>query len=75
MAPAALAHPGRLDEDGCHHVRKAFIYQSGKVVRPGEYHCHRAAIGKPFKLDGTEVLLERKDQIERDEPDDKDEAQ
>ena len=54
-------HPGRLNQDGCHHVRKDFIYKSGKVVRKGEYHCHRLLVGKPAVLDGSEVLAERGD--------------
>lgn len=28
---AAMAHPGGLDRNGCHHNRKT-----------GEYHCHRS---------------------------------
>ncbi|MBB4039299.1 hypothetical protein GGR34_000934 [Microvirga flocculans] len=30
LATAALAHPGGLDRNGCHHNRKS-----------GGYHCHR----------------------------------
>ena len=62
----APAHPGRLNKDGCHHVRKDFTYQSGKVVRKGEYHCHRLLVGKPAILDGSEILADRGDN-EKDE--------
>lgn len=49
--PAAHAHPGGLDANGCHTNRKT-----------GEYHCHRAATpppprpapsGKPNRAAGT----------------------
>ena len=58
---AGNAHPGRLDKDGCHHVRKTFTYKSGKVLLAGDYHCHRGLIGKPIILDGREVLAEKGD--------------
>ena len=62
------SHPGRLDKTGCHHVRKDFIYKSGKVVRKGDYHCHRLLIGKPAVLDGSEVLGDKgDDQKDQDE--------
>lgn len=62
-----LAHPGRLGKDGCHTVRKRFCYQNGRCVEPGEYHCHRALIGKPIVLDGLEVLGERGDDQQDEE--------
>ena len=66
----AASHPGRLDQAGCHTVRKpgGFTYKSGKVAPQGEFHCHRALIGKPAVLDGLEVLGERGDEA-RDEDD------
>lgn len=64
---AGIAHPGRLNQDGCHTVRKDFIYKSGKVVRKGEYHCHRLLIGKPAVLDGSEVLADRGDEQKDEE--------
>ena len=60
-AGQSIAHPGRLDKDGCHHVRKDFTYKSGKVVRKGDYHCHRLLIGQPAILDGLEVLADKDD--------------
>ena len=65
-AVGAAAHPGRLDKDGCHHVRKAFVYRSGKVAPKGEYHCHRLAQGQPARLDGREVLMGSKAELERE---------
>lgn len=69
----SAAHPGRLDADGCHHVRKDFNYTSGHVARRGEYHCHRLLTGMPLApaiiLDGREVLMEDRSDVERDEPD------
>ena len=65
----AMAHPGRLNEDGCHFVRRDFVYKSGKVMRKGEYHCHRGLVGKPIILDGHEVLAERGDEHRNDESD------
>ena len=62
------AHPGRLDKDGCHHVRKDFIYKSGKVAPKGEYHCHRLLGGHGGTiLDGREVLMDDRRDIERDQ--------
>lgn len=66
-AGSGVAHPGRLDKDGCHHVRKDFTYKSGKIVRKGDYHCHRLLIGKPAILDGREILAERGDNEKDDE--------
>ena len=67
LAPGlAPAHPGRLNKDGCHHVRKDFTYKSGKLIRRGEYHCHRLLVGKPAILDGSEILADRGDN-EKDE--------
>ncbi|HAM57416.1 MAG TPA: hypothetical protein DCQ64_19180 [Candidatus Rokubacteria bacterium] len=66
---SASAHPGRLDEDGCHHVRKNFVYSSGRVVLKGDYHCHRLLVGKPATLDGREVLGERGDEHAEDKED------
>lgn len=68
----AAGHPGRLDAEGCHTVRKpgGFVYKSGVVAPEGDYHCHRALAGKPMILDGREVLGEPGDQ-DRDEDDDR----
>ena len=65
-SPAA-SHPGRLNAEGCHTVRKDFTYTSGKVMRKGEYHCHRLLVGKPAILDGSEILAERGDHEKDDE--------
>ena len=72
--PATVgSHPGRLDKSGCHHVRKDFVYTSGKVVRRGEYHCHRLLSGERLVpaiiLDGREVLMDSRKEIERDHDD------
>ena len=67
VAPPVGAHPGRLDAEGCHHVRKDFVYQSGTVAKKGDFHCHRTVIGRPFRLDGTEVLMEDRRDTERDD--------
>ena len=68
---ALEAHPGRLDATGCHTVRKDFVYKSGKVVRRGEVHCHRLLTGERLRpaiiLDGREVLMDSRRDIERDE--------
>lgn len=74
VATPTWSHPGRLDTDGCHHVRKDFVYASGKIVRKGDYHCHRLLIGKDAKLDGREVLGERGDQ-HKDDAEDGNDAQ
>jgi len=49
-----MAHPGRLDAKGCHHVETKFVYKSGKVAEVGDSHCHRS-LGD-MRLDGLEVL-------------------
>ena len=78
LAGSLAAHPGRLDQTGCHTVRKDFTYKSGKVVRRGEVHCHRLLTGERLKpaiiLDGREVLMDSRRDIERDEDDDKEES-
>ena len=71
-APAiSFAHPGRLDTNGCHHVRKDFRYRSGKVAPRGEYHCHRLLTGERLSpaiiLDGREVLMDSRQDVEREE--------
>jgi len=55
IAAPANAHPGGLDKDGCHHVHTRFVYKNGRVVEPGEYHCHRPLDGG-MALDGKEAL-------------------
>lgn len=51
------AHPGRLDERGCHEVRHDFQYSDGRVAKKGDAHCHRVlGIGAGVRLDGTESL-------------------
>ena len=70
VVPPIGAHPGRLDAEGCHRVRKDFVYQSGRVAKKGDSHCHRAAIGRPFMLDGREVLMGDPREVERAAPDD-----
>jgi hypothetical protein len=55
----ALAHPGRLNDDGCHQVHKDWKYKNGKVLKAGSMHCHRG-LGK-MKLDGSELLEDPKD--------------
>ena len=62
----AAAHPGRLDAEGCHHVRKDFRYASGRIAKAGEFHCHRLVTGKPMVLDGREVLMESRVDVERE---------
>ena len=63
------AHPGRLDQTGCHTVRKpgGFTYKSGKVAPEGQYHCHRALVGKPIVLDGLEGVGERGDEAQEED--------
>ena len=67
------AHPGRLDKTGCHHVRKDFRYTSGKVAPRGQYHCHRLLSGERLVpamiLDGREVLMDSRQDVEREEED------
>lgn len=53
VGPAA-AHPGRLDEHGCHHVHVRWVAKDGTVFEPGTEHCHRK-LGE-MKLDGRERL-------------------
>ena len=69
----ASAHPGRLDKTGCHTVRKDFVYKSGKVAPRGQYHCHRLLTGERLVpaiiLDGREVLMDDRRDVERDDPD------
>lgn len=71
LALPALAwgHPGRLDVQGCHTVRKpgGFVYKSGKVAPQGEVHCHRALVGQPIVLDGREVLGDRGDEAREED--------
>lgn len=50
----ALAHPGRLDDKGCHKVAKDYEYESGKILKAGTYHCHGKLNDTP--LDGTQLL-------------------
>ena len=73
------SHPGRLDKTGCHHVRKDFVYTSGKVVRRGEYHCHRLLSGERLVpaiiLDGREVLMDDRKDVEQDEDAQREERQ
>ena len=56
LAAPAQAHPGRLDEHGCHwvHPNIRWIDKDGTVFEPGTYHCHRK-LGE-MKLDGLERL-------------------
>ena len=65
------SHPGRLDRTGCHHVRKDFVYKSGKVAPRGQYHCHRLLSGErlipAIILDGREVLMDDRRDLERDD--------
>jgi hypothetical protein len=56
----AYAHPGRLDEDGCHEVHEDYEYDSGKVLKKGTHHCHRPL--DKMRLDGKEQLDDPKDQ-------------
>lgn len=63
------AHPGRLDERGCHEVRRDFQYSDGRVARQGTRHCHRVlGIGDGVTLDGTESLQDGRHDHD-DEPD------
>jgi hypothetical protein len=61
-----------LDKTGCHHVRKDFYYTSGKVAPRGQYHCHRLLSGERLVpaiiLDGREVLMDSRKDVEQDEP-------
>jgi len=39
---SAIAHPGRLDKDGCHDVRQRYVSPKSQVVLDaGTRHCHR----------------------------------
>lgn len=57
LLPAgALGHPGALNAEGCHVVRQPFQYADGRIVRQGEYHCHRPL--DTLRLEGREALKE-----------------
>ena len=64
LPSSTLAHPGRLDREGCHRVLTPFTYQSGKMVLPGTTHCHRR-LDTGLRLDGKEVLEDAPDEVWR----------
>jgi hypothetical protein len=41
LSNTAYAHPGRLDKQGGHNVRKDFQYKDGTLLKEGTYHYHR----------------------------------
>ena len=59
LPKASFAHPGRLNSEGCHHVREDWVYKDGKILKAGEYHCHRK-FGE-IKFDGKELLEDPRD--------------
>jgi hypothetical protein len=58
FALPATAHPGRLDNKGCHRVVTRYEHKSGKVDEPGTEHCHNSKTGEPITLDGKEQLAD-----------------
>lgn len=58
----AFAHPGRLNDIGCHKVTQDWKYKSGKVLKAGTYHCHGRL--NDFPLDGTQILEDPNDKGE-----------
>jgi len=53
----AGAHPGRLDEKGCHKVWKDWQSQDGKrLYKSGTRHCHR--VSDEVKLGEDQILVE-----------------
>ena len=65
-ATSVAAHPGRLDQDGCHRVHATFTYRSGKVEPAGTMHCHRKLTDR-LRLDGREILWDNADAREAGE--------
>ena len=59
IASPVWSHPGRLNSEGCHHVRKDWVYKDGRTVKADTYHCHRP-LGK-LRLDGLEALQDPSD--------------
>lgn len=56
----AQAHPGRLDRDRGHWVRKSFSYKDGTYLEKGTYHYHQWS--KSVGLgDGRFMLIGGKD--------------
>ena len=53
------AHPGRLDDKGCHKVTEDWQYEDGRVLKAGTEHCHRGLGAMP--LDGKEMLQDHAD--------------
>lgn len=69
VSSVVMAHPGRLDKQGCHHVHTRYVDQDSRTYEVGTYHCHRR-LGE-MKLDGREILLpddEAVRQTERETP-------
>ena len=66
VAPAALAHPGRLDPSGCHAVHERWQATDGTVLERGTYHCHRA-LGQT-RLGERDVLQEDPKTLGRPHP-------
>lgn len=54
VASFADAHPGQVNEQGCHRNTKEWKYKSGKVLNAGTEHCHRG-LGK-MRFDGKELI-------------------
>lgn len=53
------AHPGRLNEKGCHRVMEDWQYADGRTLKAGTEHCHRG-LGI-MALDGKEMLQDNAD--------------
>lgn len=56
---SAQAHPGRLDDKGCHEVTEDWEYSGGRTLKAGTEHCHRSLGAMP--LDGKEMLQDHAD--------------
>ena len=53
----AVAHPGRLDEKGCHKVWKDWRSKDGKrLYKAGTRHCHK--VSDEVKLGQDTILVE-----------------
>ena len=71
LAAPAGAHPGRLDQTGCHTVRHDYRYKSsGEVLPAGSRHCHRR-LDQGMKADGSERLRDEGEE-RQPEPDEQD---
>jgi hypothetical protein len=71
LAFRAVAHPGRLDETGCHTVgKRGFTYADGRRLEPGTRHCHgttgsAAFLGMEWPSDAEPKIKAEQDKAKR----------